>query len=128
MSAAEWIAQRRELLDAATEGPWEAATGALVGDDEDEATHIWHRTYSADRAWMTVGKVLDNDLDQTTIEDAEWIADARTSLPRALDALDDALGLAKGHRDFVTKRGRDDCICTICDMCRAIENALRADS
>ena len=92
---AAWIAKRRELLDAATEGPWSAATGALVGDDEDEATHVWHRTYLADRAWMTVGKVLDNDMDQTTIEDAEFIADARTSLPRALDALEAAL---KGHR------------------------------
>ena len=28
----------------------------------------------------------------------------------------------------VDKRGRDDCICTICDICRAIESALRAES
>ena len=61
-------------------------------------------------------------------ENAALTSDARTSLSRALDALEAALGPAKGHRAFVTKRGRDNCICTICDMCRAIESALRGDS
>ena len=75
---------------------------------------------------------------------AEWIAKRRQEhaqawdrsdmvaaydvLPLALSALEAALELAKRHRAFVTKRGRDDCICTICDMCRAIETALGADS
>ena len=119
MSAAEWIVQRRELLDAATEGPWyQGREGRRYESDRDVyserepehedshdiATYVW------------------------SAEDAALIADARTSLPRALDALEAAQGLAKGHRDFVTKHGRDDCICTICDMCRAIESALRADA
>ena len=115
MSAAEWIAQRRELLDAATEGPW------FQGRSD-------HR-YESDREVYSKREPDEEDSHDIatyvwSAEDAALIADARTSLPRALDALEAALELAKRHRDFVTKRGRDDCICTICDMCRAIETAL----
>lgn len=111
MSAAEWIAKRRELLDAATEWPWEIRS---YGPRE-------YSVYAP--RWPGIIAELGNGA-----EDATLIADARTSLPRALDALEAARGLAKRHRDFVTKRGRDDCICTICDMCRAIESALRGES
>ena len=119
MSAAEWIAKRRELLDAATEGPWEVTFGPR------EPARVW-TSHPGDReAVATIAGFVE---DRDDISDARLIADARTSLPRALDALEAALELAKGHRDFVTKRGRDDCICTICDMCRAIESALRGES
>ena len=77
--AAGWIKTRRELLDAATEGPWfQGRTGRRYESDRDVyskrepdeenshdiATYVW------------------------SAEDAALIADARTSLPRALDALD----------------------------------------
>ena len=111
MTAAEWIAKRRELLDAATEGPWELRSYM------DREYSVYAPRWPGIVAELGIGA-----------EDTALIADARTSLPRALDALEAALELAKGHRDWVTKRGRDDCICTICDMCRAIESALRAES
>ena len=73
MSAAEWIAKRRELLDATTEGPWYDMDGidweARVGGGGLEIA------------------------DTGKVPDAQFIADARTSLPRALDALEAVLGL-----------------------------------
>ena len=90
MSAAEWIAKRRELLDAATEGPWfQGRSGRRYEsdcdvyserepDDEDShdiATYVW------------------------SAEDAALIADARTSLPRALDALTAVLDLHRLNRE-----------------------------
>ena len=80
--AADWIKTRRELLDAATEGPWfQGRTGRRYESDRDVyskrepdeenshdiATYVW----SAD--------------------DAALIADARSSLPLALDALEAVL-------------------------------------
>ena len=41
MTAAEWIAKRRELLDAATEGPWEA-----------DGTEIWALPVGVEGAWV----------------------------------------------------------------------------
>lgn len=169
MDLDEWIAQRRELLDAATDGPW------VVGDRDhiQGAAHCACRPEYGPLVWegrrdingvqmMThIHRAREPRYDETTVYstslpypeivalstteyvrrrrppsgsppiqpgNAALIADARTSLPRALDALEAALALANGHRDFVTKRGRDDCICTICDMCRAIETALRGES
>ena len=70
------LAELRRLAEAATPGPWEAATGAaLLADDSDEATHVWYRRWRDDR-FLSIGKVLDNELDQTTPEDAEYIAAA----------------------------------------------------
>ena len=80
--AAGWIKTRRELLDAATEGPWfQGRTGRRYESDRDVyskrepdeenshdiATYVW------------------------SAEDAALIADARTSLPAALDALEAVL-------------------------------------
>ena len=79
MTTADWIKRRRELLDAATEGPWfQGRTGRRYESDRDVyskrepdeenshdiATYVW------------------------SAEDAALIADARTSLPLALDALE----------------------------------------
>lgn len=120
MTAAEWIAKRRELLAAASEGPW--------FQDADDPGLVWGEQRSdGDGYWSLFASETGHDA-AAQPSDAALIADARTSLPRALDALEAARGLAKGHRDFVTKRGRDDCICTICDMCRAIETALGGES
>jgi len=120
MSTTDWIAKRRELLADATEGPW--------FQDADDPGLVWGEQRSdGDGHWSLFASETGHDA-AAQPWDAALIADARTSLPRALDALEAALELAKGHRAFVTKRGRDDCICTICDMCRAIETALRAES
>ena len=78
MTAAEWIAQRRELLDAATGYGWAS-------------------------------------------EDAALMVDARTSLPRALDALGAALALADNpYPDARNISG--------VDIKRTIEAALRGES
>ena len=81
-TTADWIKRRRELLDAATEGPWfQGRTGRRYESDRDVyskrepdeenshdiATYVW------------------------SAEDAALIADARTSLPLALDALEAVL-------------------------------------
>ncbi len=126
MSAAEWIAQRRELLDAATEGPWET--------DGFEITQHW----SLPEPWKTVAS---NEVvcmaycyggSARGIEhedDARFIADARTSLPRALDALEAVLALHR-KREWIVGLGS-------CDHCRvdwpcptvaAIEAAPRGES
>ena len=74
---AGWIAERRELLDAATEGPWYDMEGidweASVGGGGLEVA------------------------DTGEASDAALIADARTSLPRALDALEAVLAPHQLH-------------------------------
>ena len=68
MTTADWIKTRRELLDDATPGPWEVIYGGeyINGVDLDVG--------------VPEGGVRECD--------AALIADIRTSLPRALDALD----------------------------------------
>ena len=82
MTAAEWIAERRELLAAATEGPWDCYR-----------PHPNYRTYQVSS--VAPGGYLDDEVancdDVRAAENAALIADARTSLPRALDALEAAL-------------------------------------
>ena len=77
---ADWIAKRRELLAAATEWPWEIRS-------------YGPRKYSvyAPR-WPGIIAELGNGA-----EDATLIADARTSLPRALDALEAVLAPHQLH-------------------------------
>lgn len=93
MTAAEtWIRDRRALVDAATEGPWSAADehGNLPG-----AYPAWYvsqmvpgfETMSPKDGY--VGDVADTPCP----EDAALIADSRTSLPKALDALEAVLEL-----------------------------------
>lgn len=81
MNATEWIARRRELLDAATDGPWGTfaaygSRGVSVSEGDEEMLFI--ETYGITYA--------------AHAPDADLIADARTSLPRALDALEAAIG------------------------------------
>ena len=82
MSAAEWIAKRRELLDAATEGPWEIRS---YGPRE-------YSVYAP--RWPGIIAELGNGA-----EDATLIADARTSLPCALHALEAVLALHRLNRE-----------------------------
>lgn len=119
MTAADWIAERRRFEQAATEGPWIAATGAYAWDNDDDATHVWHRKpIGNDGIYEAIGKVLD----QTAIEDAEFIADSRTALPKALDALEAVLALWPDA---------DPCDCCVhgdCEVVRAITEALGVES
>ena len=96
---ADWIAKRRELLADATEGPWfQGREGRRYESDRDVyserepehegshdiATYVW------------------------SAGDAALIADARTSLPRALDALEAVLAVHQG-RPCYGEPGDDAC-------------------
>ena len=124
MSAAEWIAQRRELIEAATEGPW--------FQDADDPGLVWGEQRSdGDGHWSLFASETGHD---ATAEpsDAALIADARTSLPRALDALDAVLEVVRLHRREPATDGSVDEYDYVGELAdefeRAIESALRADS
>ena len=77
MTTADWIKRRRELLDDATEAPWtpEDVYGLVAPTKIDGYTHPVERAEA---------------IRQGAADDA-LIADARTSLPAALDALEAVL-------------------------------------
>ena len=130
MNATEWIAQRRELLWTATEGPWAPWL------DQDGAKHMngLLMVGNAD-AVIPDGEVYIEGVDVNPVahtytpEDRAFIADARTSLPRALDALEAVLDLARqweGSPDLLPASLRP---YTRSERLRvAIETALRAES
>ena len=70
---ADWIKTRRELLDDASPGPWEA------GETQHYHDGSYHIAYAEVEPSVAAGCDPAN---------AALIADARTSLPCALDALD----------------------------------------
>lgn len=81
MTAADWIAKRREIDQAATEGPWSATYGP------NELPRIWSDATAYSDAEFIAECAMKDD-----VPDALFIADARNSLPRALDALEKVLG------------------------------------
>ena len=97
MSAEEWLAERARIEQAATDGPWIAATGAYGWDHDDEATHVWHREPIGGGTYKALIKIVDNELNQTAPEDAEFIADARTTMPKMRAALEAVLALHWGE-------------------------------
>ena len=106
MSAAEWIAQRRTALGllSAYEGLREMA-GDLT-------------------AAVAVGSLGIRGADITAAED-----DARTSLPRALDALEAVLALHRKREWIVGLNSCDHCrVDWPCPTVTAIETALRGES
>ena len=169
MSVTEWIAKRRELLDAATEGEW------VVGDRDhiQGASHctcrpeygplVWEgrRDINGVQMMAHIHRAQEPRYDDTSIYstslpypgivalstseygpiqpgNATLIADARTSLPRALDALEAVL-VEHRPKDF----GLLDVRCQTCftgsagyavpapypcSPVRAIETALRGES
>ena len=91
------LTELRRLAEAATPGPWVAATGAaLIADAGDDATHVWYRRWRDER-FLSIGKVLDNELDQTTPEDADYIAAANPAVVLALLDAADALRAELAH-------------------------------
>lgn len=90
MSAADWIAEQRRIEQAATEGPWDTSTTSWepearmvdVPDGDDEMSLAWE---------------AGGGLCVMSRADAEFIADARTSLPKMRAALEAVLALHWGE-------------------------------
>ena len=101
MTAADWIAEQRRIEQAATEGPWEAGTGEYVSG---------------------VGLMVAPDDGGVSGTNAEWIADARTALPKALAALEAVLAL------WPDADPCDCCVHVDCEVVRAIAKALGVES
>ena len=101
MSAADWIAEQRRVEQAATEGPWEAGTG-----DGDPHPHVWTSRSSACVAEITY--VVPNDYGDVRPDDAVFIAEARTSLPKMRAALEAVLAL---HEPVAVYAQADECEC-----------------
>lgn len=89
MSTAEWIAKRRELLAAATEGPWRASL--LDGVRYEDGSSSYRCGIYPGAAQGPPPVFVTNGIDA---RDAALIADAQTSLPLALEALEAVLGEA----------------------------------
>ena len=87
----DWIAKREQLEQAATEGPWEADGGGEIGQ-HCSRPEPWEKIVSTDVACMAYcygGSAAGVEREG----DAEFIADARTSLPAAVAALKAVLTL-----------------------------------
>ena len=103
MTAADWIAEQRRIEQAATEGPWRAAVVARYVDD-DGCERGKGGIYPA-------GPMGPPPLFVTpdwVAADAEFIADSRTALPKALAALEAVLAL---HQPVKIYAQADECGC-----------------
>lgn len=143
MTAREWIGAAQELADAATPGPWS------IEDDSCDCgggMPCGHGNYPC--ALLGPANVTDwpermradyghriSEVQELTGVDADFIADARTRLPRALDALDAVLKLTyasddgteyeHGHSDW----GEPECpACWAAGIRGAITDALGVES
>lgn len=98
MSAEDWVRDRRALIDAATEGPWSAADehGDIPG-----AYPAWcvSQMRPGFEAMSPTDGYIGDVADTPMPEDAALIADSRTSLPKALDALEAVLQFADDIED-----------------------------
>ena len=83
MSARETLAEMRAIEQAATEGPWRRVT------EPGTKNHALHDARDADIATDYEGVWYDKG-------DAEFIADARSFVPKAIAALDAVLALNTG--------------------------------
>ena len=94
MTAADWLAERRRIEQAASEGPWEhEGVGEIIQHFSlpEPATVV--STDVACMGYCYGGSAAGVERD----EDAEFIADARTALPKALNALEAVLALHWGE-------------------------------
>ena len=90
----DWIAERRRIEQAASEGPWEhEGVGEIIQHFSlpEPATVV--STDVACMAYCYGGSAAGVERD----EDADFIADARTALPKALNALESVLALHWGE-------------------------------
>ena len=123
-TTADWIKRRRELLDAATPGPWEPGETQRYHDGR------YHVSYSEVEPSVAAG---------CDPADAALIADARTSLPLALDALEavlavlpepgsvDMYGVA-GALSLDVRDAIETALAGGCPTVTAIDTALRGES
>ena len=117
MTAADWIAERREIEQAASKGGWRAAVVAQYVDD-DGRERGKGGIYPAGPSGPPPIFVTPN----WAAADAEFIADSRTALSKALDALEAVLALWPDA---------DPCDCCVhgdCEVVRAITKALGVES
>lgn len=84
MNVQDWLTQARDRADAATEGPWHNTMRPGASSGMFRVLPEGYEHFGADE----VGKVY-------TLDDAAFIADARTRLPAALDAIQAVLDLVK---------------------------------
>lgn len=94
MSAAEWVAKRRELLDAATEGPW---FQGREGHRYESAHEVYSKREPDEEDSHDIASYV------WSAEDAALMVDARASLPRALDTLEAVLEFATAERDKISR-------------------------
>ena len=117
MTAADWIAERRRIEQAATEGGWRAAVVARYVDDDG--------CERGKGAIYPAGPMGPPPLFVTpdwVAADAEFVATARTALPKALDALEAVLEL------WPDTDPCDCCFHVDCEVVRAITEALGVES
>ena len=115
MSAADWIAERARIEQAATDGPW-----VREWDTSDEWWTIHGQpnpTKGDERMVCPEVATLQHSEDWTA--DVDFITDTRTSLPKALDALEAVLALWPDTADPC-----DCCVHVDCEVVRAITEAL----
>ncbi len=118
MTAADWIAERRRIEQSATDAPWRAAVVARYVDDDDGCERGKGGIYPA-------GPMGPPPLFVTpdwVAADAEFIADSRTALPKALAALEAVLAL------WPDADPCDCCVHVDCEVVRAITKALGVES
>lgn len=98
-----WLDQGRTLTDQATEGPWEASSSEATMNDRSE--------------WK-IGKYNRPQVLRSVMRgaDAAFIADARTRLPQALDALQAVLDL-HAPIDALNMRHRGGRVQQVCIGC-----------
>lgn len=130
MTAADWIAEQRRIEQAATEGPWRAAVVARYVDD-DGRERGKGGIYPAGPSGPPPLFVTPD----WVAADAEFSADARTALPKALDALEKVLALHAGeHQHYSPFIGAMVVTCsacgepTPCPTVRTITEALGVES
>ena len=114
MSAADWIAERARIEQAATDGPW-----VREWSTPDQWWIIHGQPNPAkgdDRMVCPEVATLNHREDWTA--DAEFIADSRTALPKALAALEAVLAL------WPDADPCDCCVHVDCEVVRAIAKAL----
>lgn len=114
MSARETLAEMRAIEQAATEGPWVWEKPS----DEEWPMHA-ESLVSDSGADVLYGWGYDASGIEGSSEDRAFIADARTALPKALDALEAVLALWPDTADPC-----DCCVHVDCEVVRAITEAL----
>lgn len=144
LMAEDWIAKRRELLASTTEGPWQ------WGEDRAGDTSLSWGDCGPNLETVKRGEVFSDGSQDAEVYvisawgyddwgitvkpgDAEWIVDARDSLPLALDALDYVLQLHQSGDEVNGGSDEDEgrynctgcCYDHPCPTRQAIEEKLR---